>query len=126
MIRRAFDFDSHYMHHDTLMTLTLSPHDTLMTLTLSPHLQVKLDWLREQIEFRTRGLQWVEFKTKWGSKLDDEVGTIPELTAHLKVILQTESKRRAKGELPDSAPAPVFRRKTFKELGTPTTQACAT
>ena len=94
-----------------------------MILTLSPHLQAKLDWLREQIEFRTRGLQWVEFKTKWGSKLDDEVGTVPELTAHLKLILQTEGQRRAAGELPDSAPAPVFRRKTFKELGTPTMQA---
>ena len=97
MIRRAFDFDSHYMHHDTLMTLTLSPHDTLMTLTLSPHLQVKLDWLREQIEFRTRGLQWVEFKTKWGSKLDDEVGTIPELDGSPKGNLADGEQAASEG-----------------------------
>ena len=72
---------------------------------------------------RTRGLQWIEFRTKWGSKLDDEVGTVPELTGHLKLILQTEKQRRDAGELPDSAPAPVFKRKTWKELGTPTAQA---
>ena len=71
---------------------------------------------------RTRGLQWIEFRTKWGSKLDDEVGTVPELTNHLKEILAVERERTKKGELPTAAPAPIMKRKSFKELGTPTAQ----
>jgi hypothetical protein len=45
--------------------------------------QAKLDWLREQIEMRTRGLQWVDFKAKWSSTLDDQVGTVELLTAQV-------------------------------------------
>jgi hypothetical protein len=45
--------------------------------------QEKLDWLREQIEMRTRGLQWVDFKAKWSSSLDAHVGTVEELTAQV-------------------------------------------
>ena len=37
---------------------------------------------------RTRGLQWVEYKAKWGSKHDEDVGTVPELTNHLKEIIR--------------------------------------
>ena len=47
---------------------------------------------------------------------------MPELTNHLKAILNIEQTRRAAGELPTHAPAPIMRRKTFKELGTPTEQ----
>ena len=79
--------------------------------------------LREQIEMRTRGLQWVEFNKKWSSKQDDDVGTVPELTSHLKDILVTEGERRAANALPLHAPAPIAKRKTYKELGTPTAQA---
>ena len=86
-------------------------------------MQARLDWLREQIEMRTRGLQWVEYKTKWGSKHDEDVGTVPELTNHLKEILKEEKRQRDAGELPDSAPAPIMKRKTFKQLGSPTAQA---
>ena len=45
--------------------------------------QAKLDWLREQIEMRTRGLQWVDFKAKWSSSLDAHVGSVEELTAQV-------------------------------------------
>ena len=85
--------------------------------------QVKLDWLREQIEMRTRGLQWVDFATRWSSTLDSGVGTVGDLTGHLKELVEEEQERRAAGELPEAAPAPVSKRKTFKELGTPTAQA---
>ena len=85
--------------------------------------QAKLDWLREQIDMRTRGLQWVEFKTAWSSGADEEIGTVEDLTGHLKEILAEEAEQRAAGELPKEAPAPIFKRKTFKELGTPTPQA---
>jgi len=85
--------------------------------------QAKLDWLREQIDMRTRGLQWVEFKTAWSSGGDEDVGTVEDLTGHLKEILTEEAEQRAAGELPSEAPAPIFKRKTFKELGTPTPQA---
>ena len=112
--------------------------------------QAKLDWLREQIEMRTRGLQWIDFKAKWSSSLDAHVGTIEELTAQvgshcalsliyiipdpdpdpslsptpqLKEIVEEERTQRAAGELPEAAPAPVGKRKTFKELGTPSAQA---
>ena len=87
--------------------------------------QAKLDWLREQIEMRTRGLQWVEFKAKWSSSNDENIGTVDELAAHLRTIIEHERARRAAGELPSSAPAPILRRKSFKDLGTPTAQALA-
>lgn len=80
--------------------------------------QEKLDWLREQVEMRTRGLQWVEFRKAWSSTIDENVGTVPELTEHLKMIISTERDRRARNELPESAPAPIVKRKTYKELGT--------
>ena len=85
--------------------------------------QEKLDWLREQIDMRTRGLQWVEFKTAWSSGADEEVGTVEDLTGHLKEIIAEEAEQRRAGELPQDAPAPILKRKTFKELGTPTPQA---
>ena len=85
--------------------------------------QAKLDWLREQIDMRTRGLQWVEFKTAWSSGADDEIGTVEDLTGHLKELLAEEQERRRAGELPEQAPAPIMKRKTFRALGTLTPQA---
>ena len=85
--------------------------------------QAKLDWLREQIEMRTRGLQWVEFAARWSSSTDEYVGTVEELTGHLKELIEHERDLRENDELPDVAPPPVVRRKTFKQLGTPTAQA---
>ena len=87
--------------------------------------QAQLDCLREQIEMRTLGLQWVEFATHWSSGSNETVGTVPELTEHLKTILAAEHERRAAGELPSMAPAPQAKRKTFKELGELTEQAKA-
>ena len=71
-------------------------------------------------------LQWVEFKAaKWSSSNDENIGTVDELAAHLRTIIEHERARRAAGELPSSAPAPILRRKSFKDLGTPTAQALA-
>eukprot|EP00966_Prymnesium_polylepis_P252740 5842270-Prymnesium_polylepis.1 len=60
---------------------------------------------------RTRGLRWVEFATQWSSGGDEHVGTVEELTGHLKLIVEEERSRRADGELPDHAPAPIMKRK---------------
>ncbi|EOD24921.1 hypothetical protein EMIHUDRAFT_367517 [Emiliania huxleyi CCMP1516] len=72
---------------------------------------------------RTRGLQWVEFAARWSSSTDESVGTVEELTGHLKELIEHERDLRERDELPDVAPPPVVRRKTFKQLGTPTAQA---
>jgi hypothetical protein len=72
---------------------------------------------------RTRGLQWVEFKTAWSSGADEVVGTVEDLTGHLKQIIAEGRERRQEGELPEQAPTPIMKRKGFKELGTLTPQA---
>ena len=85
--------------------------------------QLKLDYLREQIEMRTIGLGFDEFKAKWSSSKDEDIGTVDDLTEHLKQILIEEAERQTAGTLPDAAVVPTMRRKTFKELGTATPQA---
>ncbi|KAL1510813.1 hypothetical protein AB1Y20_007097 [Prymnesium parvum] len=93
--------------------------------------QAKLDWLREQIEMRVIGLSWNDVKTPWSSSSDEAVGTVAQLSEHLKEeILVREVAQRKAGELPskegtpeESCPAPLLQRKTFKTLGTPTVQA---
>ena len=85
--------------------------------------QLKLDYLREQIEMRVIGLGFDEFKTSWSSGKDEQIGTVDDLSAHLKEILLEEHERRREGTLPDAAVVPSMRRKTFKELGTATPQA---
>ena len=74
---------------------------------------------------RTRGLGFVEFRTPWSSSKDESVGTVEQLTAPLREILIEEEERRVCGELPDVAVVPVMKRKSFKELGSPTAQAKA-
>ena len=59
--------------------------------------QLKLDYLREQIEMRTRGLRWVQFAAKWSSLLDGDVGTVEQLTGHVKEIILEERDRREAG-----------------------------
>lgn len=94
-------------------------------------MQAKLDWLREQIEMRVIGLSWNDVKTPWSSASDEEIGTVVQLTEHLKdEILVREAAQRRSGELPskvgtpeENCPAPLLQRKTFKTLGTPTVQA---
>lgn len=61
------------------------------------HPQDKLDWLREQIEMRTVGLSWTELRARWSSTLDENVGTIKQLTMHLKEVLDEERRRRCRG-----------------------------
>ena len=85
--------------------------------------QEQLDWLREQVEMRVRGLRWTHFKTQWGSVNDEDVGTVEQLTGHIKEILAEERDCRAAGELPEAAVPPTMARKSFKALGTRTKQA---
>lgn len=91
--------------------------------------QGKLDWLREQIEMRTKGLGWGDNVAQWSSSKDENLGTISQLRDHLKVILTKETQMLAAGELPsrtgkpeEECPTPL-QRKSFKALGTPTVQA---
>ena len=53
--------------------------------------QDRLDWLREQIEMRTRGLQWTEFPAKWSSGKDATVGSFHELRRHLSYAIYSTS-----------------------------------
>ena len=87
--------------------------------------QDKLDYLREEIEMRVIGLGFEEYKTAWSSSKDEHVGTVDDLSSQLQLILADERERRASGELPERAVVPQMRRKTYKELGTPTVQAAA-
>lgn len=79
--------------------------------------------MREQVEMRSIGLGWVEFKGQWSSSSDEHIGTVAQLKTLLTSILEAEATRRSKGELPVDCPAPLLTRKTFKALGTPTVQA---
>lgn len=87
---------------------------------------------------RTVGLSWSEWTTPWSSKTDETVGTVEQLVAHLKLVLEEEAALERRGLLPSKAralqsdasmsaecPAPQLRRKTFKALGTPTVQSQA-
>jgi hypothetical protein len=85
--------------------------------------QLKLDYLREQIDMRVIGLSFVEFKTVWSSSKDETVGTIDDLSAQLREILLEERERADCDELPKLAVVPVMKRKSFRELGDPTVQA---
>ena len=85
--------------------------------------QLRLDWLREQIEMRVIGLGFVEFKPAWSSSKDAQIGTVADLTSLLEEILDEERERSACRELPEVAVVPIMKRKSFKELGTPTVQA---
>lgn len=100
--------------------------------------QDQLDYLREQIEMRCIGLSWTDWVTPWSSSKDSNVGTVAQLTEHLKAVLAEEQRLGAQGMLPskeralasadgfkNECPAPQMRRKTFKALGTPTVQADA-
>jgi hypothetical protein len=53
--------------------------DTLKETDKRKTRQAQLDWLREQIEMRTRGLRWTDFATKWSSSIDEGVGTVEDL-----------------------------------------------
>ena len=66
--------------------------------------QAKLDWLREQCEMRVIGLSF-NYKLQWGSSKDEDIGTVEDLTGHLKEILEEEQEAaagrvRAAGPLP--------------------------
>lgn len=94
--------------------------------------------MREQIEMRTVGLSWTDWKTPWSSSKDEDVGTVEQLRDHLKEVIKEENALMERGLLPSKeralqssdslvaeCPAPQLKRKTFKSLGTPTVQASA-
>ena len=100
-----------------------SPADMVTALDAISSNQLKLDYLREQIEMRVIGLGFDEFRPHWSSSKDEEIGSVADLSANLKEILMEEEERRMEGKLPGAAVVPTMRRKTFKELGTATPQA---
>lgn len=65
--------------------------------------QLKLNWLREQIQMRVLGFNWTEFRTSWSCGTDEEVGSFEQLRGHLMEILEEERDRDMNGELPVSA-----------------------
>ena len=89
--------------------------------------QLKLDWLREQIQMCVVGLGFDDFNPAWSSSKDENIGTLDDLSDMLRAILMEEhEQRRNEEELPEVAVVPQMRRKTFNpELGTPTVQAAA-
>ena len=114
--------------HTALSALASSAAVTAITATAARErkvTQLQLDYLREQIEMRVIGCGFIEFKTPWSSSKDETVGTVADLTELLIEILNEEREREWAGELPEVAVVPVMKRKSFKELGTPTAQAKA-
>lgn len=97
--------------------------DSRPQLSPSQLTQLKLNYLREQIEMRVIGVGFDEFKAAWSSSKNEDIGTVQSLTEHLHEILMEEDQRRREGTLPANAVVPQMRRKTYKELGTPTLQA---
>jgi hypothetical protein len=65
--------------------------------------QLKLDYLREQIEMRVIGLGFDEFKLAWSSSKDETIGTVEDLTEQLREVLIEQQEREACDELPDVA-----------------------
>ena len=53
--------------------------------------QAKLDWLREQCEMRVIGLSF-NYKLQWGSSKDEDIGTVEDLTGHLKENLPARAR----------------------------------
>jgi hypothetical protein len=68
-------------------------------------------------------LGFTEFKTLWSSSTDETVGSLEALTQLLTDILWDERARQIDGDLPEVAVVPIMKRKSFKQLGTPTAQA---
>ena len=87
---------------------------------------------------RCIGLSWTDWVTPWSSSTEENIGTVQQLSDHLKQVLAEEQALEKPGLLPSKeralesvvglkaeCPAPQMRRKTFKTLGTPTAQADA-
>lgn len=110
----AMSFFDRYKQRGVRSVSEISTH-----LQRLPSTQLQLDWLREQLEMRTIGLGWIEFRSKWSSSSDECIGSISDLTTQLIDILEEEADR----QIPDAAPAPIMQRKTFKQLGERTLQA---
>ena len=86
----------------------------------------QLEYLRLQIDMRTIGLGWDQFKTKWSSKTDATVGTVAHLRALLvDDILPYERAEARLKRLPTEAAPPQFTAKEIGQLGTESAEACA-
>jgi hypothetical protein len=85
----------------------------------------KLEYLRLQIDMRTIGLGWDQFKTKWSSKTDATIGTVKHLRSLLIEILEHEIVERRRKQLPTEAAPPQFAAKDLGQLGTLNATAAA-
>ena len=105
----------------TSLTAAVDTH-----LASSPSTASKLEYLRSQIDMRTIGLGWDQFKTKWSAKGDPTVGTVEHLRDLLvKEILPYERAERRLNRLPKEAAPPQFTAKDIGQLGTANADALA-
>ena len=93
---------------------------------LKDHSEAKqLEILRFQIDMRTIGLGWDQFKTKWSSKEDATIGTVKHLKSLLVDIITYEIAERRLKRLPTEAAPPQFTAKDIGQLGAENADALA-
>ena len=85
----------------------------------------QLETLRFQIDMRTIGLGWNQFKTKWSAKNDATIGTVAHLKSLLLNIIAHEIAERRLKRLPTEAAPPQFTAKDIGTLGTANADALA-
>jgi hypothetical protein len=85
----------------------------------------RLEYLRLQIDMRTIGLGWDQFKTKWSSKTDPTIGTAVHLRSLLGEILTHEITERRLKQLPTEAAPPQYAATDLGQLGTADADALA-
>ena len=51
----------------------------------------------ESYAFYLTHAQWVDFRTNWSSSLNEETGTVSELTGQLEVIIEEERHSTSSG-----------------------------
>jgi hypothetical protein len=78
----------------------------------------QLDWVKDQFKIRTNGFGWVEFKMPFSKKGDASIGTVDNLTAELKRVIEDEKGRVP----PEEPPVEAARCRRLPVLGTMTEQ----
>lgn len=84
----------------------------------------QMGFLREQIELRALGLGWNELCVPWTQNSDANMeASIARLRSHLRErVLPIEAQRTRDGLIPTEAPLPDFKAKSYKQLGSATTE----
>ena len=78
----------------------------------------QLEYLRRQIDMRTKGLGWTQFATRWSSCSDASIGTVAHLKALLlDEIIPEERKQERLKMLPTEAQPPHLTSRDLPTLG---------